>query len=129
VGDKQQNGIFYGNSRTRHAEIFDGSSNTVLLGERSSSGFDSSWAGVIDGDEFTGWRVVAWTGEPPNNRGQAGIEARRYAQFNSSHSSYLTIFAMADTSVSTIAAEIDPTVFRALGTIAGRETIDASDFR
>ena len=41
------NGPFYRNSRTRPASVTDGLSNTVFLGERSSSLADATWYGVV----------------------------------------------------------------------------------
>ena len=40
-------GPFYKNSRTRVADVVDGLSNTVFLGERSSSVSDNTWFGVV----------------------------------------------------------------------------------
>jgi len=42
-------GIFYRNSRTRIAEILDGTSKTILVGERSWSNAKGIWAGAISG--------------------------------------------------------------------------------
>lgn len=42
-------GPFYRNSRTRIADVVDGLSNTVFLGEHTSSLSDKSWAGVVPG--------------------------------------------------------------------------------
>jgi prepilin-type N-terminal cleavage/methylation domain-containing protein/prepilin-type processing-associated H-X9-DG protein len=41
------NGPFYRNSRTRVADVSDGLSNTVFLGEKSSILCDSTWVGVV----------------------------------------------------------------------------------
>lgn len=41
------NGIFYRNSRTRMAEVTDGLSNTLAIGERSALFAQSPWAGVM----------------------------------------------------------------------------------
>jgi prepilin-type N-terminal cleavage/methylation domain-containing protein/prepilin-type processing-associated H-X9-DG protein len=42
-------GIFYRNSRTRVADITDGTSNTLLIGERAWSNANGIWAGAIAG--------------------------------------------------------------------------------
>ncbi len=130
-------GVFYKNSNTEYRDIVDGASNTVALGERSSDRFDSIWPGVVKGSEFTGWRVVGWTGEPPNNpprtepviivddkggEEELQIHFHGFAQFNSMHPGGITMFAMADGSTHPINDRIDPRIFRALGTIRGRET-------
>jgi prepilin-type N-terminal cleavage/methylation domain-containing protein/prepilin-type processing-associated H-X9-DG protein len=41
------NGPFYRNSRTKVADVTDGLSNTVFLGEKTSSLCDSTWVGVV----------------------------------------------------------------------------------
>jgi prepilin-type N-terminal cleavage/methylation domain-containing protein/prepilin-type processing-associated H-X9-DG protein len=41
------NGPFYRNSKTRVASVTDGLSNTVFIGERSSSISDNTWVGVV----------------------------------------------------------------------------------
>lgn len=132
------NGMFYKNSETEIRDILDGTSNTIAVGERSSEIFDSVWAGVVTGSEFTGWRVVGWTWEPPNNPMQTEpvvildekgeeteleIHFHGFAQYNSMHLGGVTMFGFVDGSVRSIDDGIDPLVFRALGTIRGRETI------
>jgi prepilin-type N-terminal cleavage/methylation domain-containing protein/prepilin-type processing-associated H-X9-DG protein len=47
--DPTGNGIFYRNSRTRIADVRDGTSQTVLLGERSLSQVTGAWAGAPSG--------------------------------------------------------------------------------
>ena len=42
-------GIFYRNSRTRVADIADGTSGTILIGERAWSNANGVWAGAISG--------------------------------------------------------------------------------
>ena len=46
------NGVFHRNSRIRSADILDGLSNTVGIGERNSGFVQSIWAGVIPGAEI-----------------------------------------------------------------------------
>jgi hypothetical protein len=133
VGDGNQNGIFYANSKTSHIDILDGASNTILVGERSAYQVsESTWTGVIAGGEFASWRVVGWTGEPPNyqpdNQPDA-IHYHPYAQFNSAHPGDLTMFAFADGAVSVISSQVDFEVFHSLGTIRGRENQDYRELR
>ncbi|QEG23225.1 DUF1559 family PulG-like putative transporter [Mariniblastus fucicola] len=127
-GDTNINGVFYQNSDTGYRDLLDGSSNTVLLGERSSDSFDSAWAGVVTGSEYPGWRVVGWTGEPPNNKGGIDAHFHGFAQFNSMHTGGITVFAFADGSVHMIDENVTADLFYALGTIRGGEVIPHEDF-
>ncbi len=42
-------GIFYRNSRTRFADVRDGTSNTILVGERAWANANGTWAGAVPG--------------------------------------------------------------------------------
>lgn len=46
---KVADGPFYRNSRTRNAEVTDGLSNTIFLGEHSSRLSEKTWVGVVPG--------------------------------------------------------------------------------
>ncbi|MEZ6096436.1 MAG: DUF1559 domain-containing protein [Pirellulaceae bacterium] len=119
-GDETMDGIFYRNSRVRLEHVYDGTSNSIAVGERSGRVFESTWIGVVHGTQYPCWRVVAWTGEPPNNKPFSSVHFHYYAQFNSAHSG-LTNFSLLDGSVQTIADTIDPDVFKAMGTVSGAE--------
>ncbi len=132
-------GMFYKNSRTERRDVLDGTSNTILIGERSGDVFDSQWPGILDGSSHTGWRVVGWTGEPPNNPMRTDplivfdedgdevaleIHFHGFAQYNSMHLGGLTMFCFGDGSVRPVSDNVSPTTFKAMGTIRGRETIE-----
>ena len=42
-------GIFYRNSRTRMTDIIDGTSSTIMIGERAWSNANGAWAGAVPG--------------------------------------------------------------------------------
>lgn len=113
---EELDGVFYQDSKTRLSDIKSGTSQTILVGERSSELFDSTWVGVIAGSERGGWRVLGWTGEPPNNPPTSEVHFHGYAQFNSMHSG-ITNFVFADGSVHGIEDAVDPACFFQLGSI------------
>jgi prepilin-type N-terminal cleavage/methylation domain-containing protein/prepilin-type processing-associated H-X9-DG protein len=47
--DPTGNGVFYRNSHTTFAGITDGSSNTILVGERAWANANGAWAGAVPG--------------------------------------------------------------------------------
>lgn len=55
------NGVFHRNSRIRIADITDGSSNTIGIGERMSRIAESTWTGVVPGQN-----IVYNQFDPPN---------------------------------------------------------------
>ena len=86
--------------------------------------FGSSWIGVVAGSLYTGWRVVGWSGEPPNHRATdaSDVHFHGFAQFSSSHFG-LTQFGFCDGSTHSISDEIDYEIFLALGTTGGGEVV------
>lgn len=119
-GNGYLDGAFYRNSRVKIEHVYDGSSHTLVIGERSGKVFDSTWLGVVHGSQYPVWRLVGWTGEPPNNPPTSDVHFHGYAQFNSAHSG-LTNFAFLDGGVRVITDHVDPEVFKAMGTINGGE--------
>jgi prepilin-type N-terminal cleavage/methylation domain-containing protein len=103
-------GVMYWNSRVRLSDVTDGTSNTLMVGERESTEVFSTWVGVVHGSEFPTWRVSAWCAEPPN------FGVHPYAQFSSVHAGDLANFVMSDGSVHSIFNDIDRWMFAALGT-------------
>ena len=106
----QRGGVFYWNSRVRIEDITDGTSQTIMVGERESSKEYSTWVGAVHSAQFRTWRVTAWCAEPPNT-GQ-----HPYAEFSSVHAGDLTNFVLADGSVQSIYDGVDWETFASLGT-------------
>jgi prepilin-type N-terminal cleavage/methylation domain-containing protein len=115
-------GLFYRNSRTRYADVQDGTTVTIAVGERSRKLFDSSWVGVVHGSAYPVWRVLGWTGEPPNNKPTSPIHFHGFAQFNSAHAG-LSQYVYLDGSVRPVSDVVDSEAFRAMGTIASGELV------
>jgi prepilin-type N-terminal cleavage/methylation domain-containing protein/prepilin-type processing-associated H-X9-DG protein len=132
------NGIFYRNSKTRLLDITDGTSNTLMVGERSSDLALSTWTGAVTGAEVPprrpsllgpegagvlclGHTGDAAEGHTPNN------PTNHVDDFSSRHIQGVN-FLFADGSVRIINNSINPVVWEALGTRAGGEPYTAEDF-
>lgn len=64
--DPTGNGTFYRNSRTRISDLIDGTSTTVLLGERGFGSVNASWPGapnnaVVRAGQFNPWKFATAT--------------------------------------------------------------------
>lgn len=111
------NGSFFYHSRVRFADMVDGQSTTMMVGERSSRLGGSVWTGVIEGASEEMARVVGVVDHPPND------PVAHFDDFSSFHATGAH-FVMADGSVSIFASNIDEVVYRALATRNGREVVD-----
>ena len=129
---EQRDGVFSRNSKTRLAEITDGLSKTLMLGERQNGPFrdgashgnhfeyETAWCGAIrDHDDPTddhGHMVLFQTGHTPNSPQSDDRDV------SAAHDG-LALFLMCDGSVRPINQEIDPTTYTHLGTRAGGEVV------
>ena len=116
---QQGNGVFFQNSRVRFADILDGQSNTLLIGERSSRLDYATWVGAVPGAYRGMARIVGTAGTVPNH------VFNDFGDFGSHHP-FGANFALADGHVRLISDEIDLAVYQALATRAGGEPVGSN---
>lgn len=107
-------GMFFGNSRMKMRDMSDGSSNTIVVGERSSRLGGSIWHGVIHEANMAEARIVGVADHAPND------PIGHFEDFSSYHSG-VTGFVMGDGSVRHISDNIDLVLYKALSTRQGGE--------
>ena len=136
-------GVFYRNSHVKITDITDGTSNTNMVGERSSNHSPSTWTAAVPGGRCPAWMAnqpptpyVPPPG-PPYDNADFG-EALVLAHGNATHLPNAdfpiydpdTFYSLhpggvndlfADGSVHFLSSGINPTVYQALSTIAGGE--------
>lgn len=111
----QGDGIFFQNSKTAIKHIVDGTSKTILLGERGSRMGCSVWIGVIEGAEAKRSRVLGTGDHAPNS-------SDHFGDFSSGHAGGAN-FVYADASVRFLTESLDEAVFKALCSRAGGEAV------
>ncbi len=115
VGD----GTFFLNRCLRLADIRDGLSQTLVVGERTSKLSYSTWVGAVAGSEHGPARVVGIGCFPPNSE---ETYEHYVHNFSSLHPSG-THFVLGDGSVHMIIETIDRSLYLSLCTRAGHEPI------
>jgi prepilin-type N-terminal cleavage/methylation domain-containing protein len=138
----QNDGIFFRNSKVSVRDIIDGTSTTLMIGERSQNVASATWVGMIPfGVSCTNptWPVqecdssnaliLGHTGPTPNapaistpNSPTASV-----ANFNSRHPGG-SFFGFGDGSVRFVRDTVNPQTFGELATRSGGEVISDDDF-
>ena len=119
------NGLFYHNSSIRVAQITDGLSNTLAVGERLTTPrgtqlkHHSTWAGVVPDGEEAMARVLGLTDHTPNSE-NAGPGVFHIDDFSSHHPGGVQ-FATCDGQVRFLSENLNSLVYQWLSTIAGGE--------
>lgn len=116
---------------TRRAELTDGSTTTLLLGEKRLNLFYLGKPGRSDDNEgYTvgnDWDTMRNTNQPPGRDLNEENTRRGHGEFGSSHPAGFNI-ALADGSVRLLSYSIDPTVFARLGTRSDGQPLGSDDF-
>jgi prepilin-type N-terminal cleavage/methylation domain-containing protein len=115
IGD----GVFHQNSSVRFDDIDDGTSFTLLAGERSAraeTSVHSTWVGVIPGAKLRTLRILGVADHPPNH------SPAHAEDFGSMHSGGAQ-FLLGDGGVRFISSSVDSRVFQYLATRDGNEQI------
>lgn len=93
----------------------DGSSQTIMVGERAFDRLPATWPGVVGSGELAIQRVVGSASHPPN-------ASAHPEDFGSRHVGG-THFVLADGSARFISDNIDLPTYSRLGTISGGEVV------
>jgi prepilin-type N-terminal cleavage/methylation domain-containing protein/prepilin-type processing-associated H-X9-DG protein len=150
---KGGNGLFFRNSQTRIADITDGLSNTIIVGERCGAHSPVTWTGAVPGGRCPAWMATRpWTtpytapGAAPNTGNGSAYdnadwgEALVLAHGNATHlpnADYPVFdpdvfwsmhpnganFLLGDGSVRFITSGVNPMTFQWACTISGGETL------
>jgi len=113
-------GMFFRNSRLGMKHMLDGSSKTLVVGERNSKLGDSTWTGVVQGAKSARPRVVGVADHAPND------PHHHFDDFSSNHPAGVN-FLLGDASVRRFDDSIDVIVYQSLCTRAGGETAAIPD--
>jgi prepilin-type N-terminal cleavage/methylation domain-containing protein/prepilin-type processing-associated H-X9-DG protein len=114
-------GVFYRNSRVRIADIADGTSLTIVVGERAQLLGPATWVGAVTGAELFPYNssnmVLGHTGA--SNGPVAPVEVNN---FSSRHAGGVQ-FLFADGHVQFLGSSVSQAVYQALSTRAGGEPV------
>lgn len=107
-------GAFFENSEVQFRDVYDGLSNTMVVGERRADLGTVTWVGVSPAVEEPFARIVGSADHTPNHRDS------HFEDFSSRHPGGAN-FVFGDGSVRLISDQIDETAYRSLSTKDGGE--------
>ena len=110
--------MFFGNSSVSLRDVFDGLSNTMIVGERRNDLGTVSWVGVLESVSEPFARIVGATDHSPNSVREGGFE-----DFRSYHTGGINA-VFGDGSTQFVADTVEQTVFQGYGSIAGGEIVE-----
>jgi type II secretory pathway pseudopilin PulG len=109
-------GVFFGNSRIGLSQVTDGSSSTIVVGERGSRLGGTIWHGVIHEANQAEARIIGVADHAPND------PVGHFEDFSSYHSG-VTGFVMGDGSVRHLSDSINLLTFQAMATRQNGEIV------
>ena len=114
---RRGSGIFFANSDVTFGEIRDGSSNTLMIGERRNDFGTVTWAGVFPGVNEPFARIVGAADLSPNSNEDT------FENFRSYHPGGINV-TLGDGSTQFVTDTIDEEIFQAFSSIAGGEVVN-----
>jgi prepilin-type N-terminal cleavage/methylation domain-containing protein/prepilin-type processing-associated H-X9-DG protein len=123
-----KNGIFFMNSRISIPAILDGTSNTIMFGERSRQNMPAT----SSSEALGGWAWCNSFAQEDNTMNTSepmeGVDMHDLNQFGSQHSGgVISNFAFADGSIRTISKNISIITYQRLSTRSGGEVVDDNE--
>jgi prepilin-type N-terminal cleavage/methylation domain-containing protein len=118
-GTCEGDGTFFLNRGVGLRDLSDGTSQTFIVGERSSKKAPATWLGVVTGGEHAPGRVCGVSLFPPNSE----VEEEHYTHNFSSRHPTGTHFLLGDGSVRLVPETIEEKVYHGLCTRGGGEVV------